>query len=513
MLVRNGALLLSVNDPAPILEVMPHARYIRFKGHNLVAVKHTLEAAKVLKNLGLNAPSPMLYDGFRFGGRYTPMNHQVSTAEFLTLYRKCYCFNAMRTGKSAAALWALDYLKQRGFVGRILVICPLSVMNVWAKETFSVLPHFGITSLVGKKEKRIELLRSASEIAVINFDGVVTINKELANWKPDLIIVDEASAYCNPQNKRYKALKHLLQPDTRLWLLTGTPTPNAPTDAYGLIKLVCPESIPSSFKLFQETLMRQCGPYKWVPRIGATERVMELMQPAIRFTKEECLDLPPVTYNERMCVMSHDQKRVFDAVKAKMRHQDEDIEISAVNAAVKLVKLQQIMCGVVKDDAGRAVFLDPKSRLETIDELIEGAEGKVIIFAPFKFAMQMIVNHLAPKYTVELVNGDVSKAARDDIFHRFLTSTDPHVLVAHPKVASHGLDLSSADVIIWFAPTFSNEQYEQANERTSGPKQTKPVSIYHIYCHPVESQIYKVLQGKSSLQGQLLSLYSQAVEA
>jgi SNF2 family DNA or RNA helicase len=511
MLARNGALLMSLADSAPVLAVLPTAKLLHFKGHQLVAVKHTLEAAKVLRNLGLNAPSPLLYDGFTFSGRYTPMAHQVTTAEFLTLHRRCFCFNAMRTGKSSAALWATDYLKKRGFLKKILVICPLSVMNVWAKEAFGTTPHISVTSLIGKREKRIELLKSATEIAVINFDGVVTINEELLKWKPDLIIVDEASAYCNPQNKRYKKLKTLIQADTRLWLLTGTPAPNAPTDAYGLIKLVCPESIPASFRLFQETMMRPCGPYKWVPRLGATERVMELMQPAIRFTKEECLDLPPITYNERQCTMSHEQKRVFDAVKAKMRHEDEDVEISAGNAAVKLIKLQQIMCGVVKDDSGSAVFLNPKSRLEILDELIEGAEGKVIIFAPFKFAMQMIVNHLSAKHTVELVNGDVSKANRDDIFTRFQTSTDPQVLVAHPKVAAHGLDLSAADVIIWYAPIFSIEQYEQANARADGPNQTRPISIYHIYCHPVESQIYKVLQTKSSLQGQLLSLYSAAI--
>lgn len=508
MLVRNGALVLSVDYPQPILDVMPHAKFLRFKGHNIVAVKHTLEAAKVLRNLGMDAPSPLLYDGFTFTGRYTPMRHQVTTAEFLTLHRRCFCFNAMRTGKTAAALWAMDYLRQRGRIKRVLVICPVSVMNVWAKEAFSTLPHLNVTTLVGKREKKIELISSAKELAIINFDGVVTINKQLEQWKPDLIIIDEASAYCNPQNKRYKKLKQIIGADTRLWLLTGTPTPNAPTDAYGLIKLVCPEAIPASFKLFQETLMRQRGPYKWVPRDGATERVMGLMQPAIRFTKEQCLShLPPVTYNDRMCSMSHEQKTVFDAVKAKMRHEDEEVEISAVNAAVKLVKLQQIMCGVVKDDAGNAVYLNPKSRLDALDELVEGAQGKVIIFAPFKFAMQMIVNHLAERHTVELVNGDVSKTARDDIFTRFQTSADPQILVAHPKVAAHGLDLSAADVLIWYAPTFSLEQYEQANARPDGPNQTLPVSIYHIYCHPVEQRIYEVLKGKSSLQGELLSLY------
>lgn len=512
MIARNGALLLSVNKPQLITDAIPKAKILRYKGRDIVAVKHTLDSAKVLRNLGLNAPSPMLYDGFTFSGRYNPMDHQTKTAEFLVLHPRAFCFNSMGTGKTSAALWASEYLRQRNYVGKVLIVSPISVMNVWVNEAFGTLPHRNITLLTGKREKRIELLQGQPDTCVINFDGVVSIEKELAKWKPDLIIVDEGSAYCNPQNKRYKALKGILKPETRLWILTGTPTPNAPTDAYGLIKLVCPTRIPASFKLFQETLMQQRGPYKWIPRPGATERVLELMQPAVRFTKEQCLDLPPVTYNDRMCSMSPEQSKVFADVKAKMRHEDDEVEISAVNAAVKLLKLQQIMCGVVKDDDGNPVYLDAKPRLDLVEELVEEADGKVIIFVPFIYSMHMVVNHLSKRWTTELVNGEVSKNQRDDIFNRFQNSNEPRVLVAHPKVAAHGLTLTAANTVIWYAPIFSIEQYEQGNARVDRKGQTSPVSIYHIFCHAVEAQIYKVLQTKSSLQGKLLGLYAQALD-
>lgn len=513
MLVRNGALLMSVSDPQQITVAIPTAKELNFKGHNIVAVKHTLDAAKVLRNMGLDAPSPILYDGFVFGGRYTPMSHQVQTAEFLTLNNRAFVFNTMGTGKTGAALWTADYLKQREHVKKILIIAPLSVMDVWVNEAFNVLPHWSITQLIGKKERRIELLNQGNDICVINFDGLVTIKDEIAKWKPDLVIADEASAYCNPNTKRYKALKEILRVDTRLWLLTGTPVANAPTDAYGLIKLVNPGAIPASFGLFRETLMIKRGPYKWFPKPGAVERVFELMQPAIRFTKKDCLDLPPVTFNQRAVQMSDTQLEAFNAMKATMRHEDSDAgyEITAANAAVKLIKLQQILCGVVKDSDQNAVYLDPVDRLETTKELCEQSEGKVLIFVPFINAMHMIQNYLSPHWETFLVNGEVGKNERTEIFARFQRESKKQIIVAHPKVAAHGLTLTAANTIIWFAPTFSIDQYLQANARIDRTGQELPMSIYNLYSHPVEAAIYGVLQTRENLQSRMLDLYTTAL--
>jgi len=478
-----------------------------------VAVKHTLDSTRVLRNLGLDAPSPILYDGFIFGGRYKPMEHQTKTAEFLTLHTRAFCFNTMGTGKTAAALWTMDYLKQRGFIKKILIVSPLSVMDVWANEAFSVLPHWNVVQLVGKRERRIDLLNSGADICVINFDGVVSIQDAIAKWQPDLVIVDEASAYCNPQTKRYKALQATLKATTRLWLLTGTPVANAPTDAYGLIKLVAPRAIPASFKLFRETLMFKKGPYKWFPKPGAVERVFELMQPAIRFTKKDCMDLPPITFNMRAAQMSDEQLAAFDAMKATMRHEDQEsgVEIRAANAAVKLIKLQQILCGAVKDTDGNPVFLNPKGRLELVHDLCEQSEGKVIIFVPFIHAMHMVQNHMAQTYETFLVNGEVSKNARTEIFARFQRDSDKQILVAHPKVAAHGLTLTAANTIIWYAPIFSIDQYLQANARIDRTGQTLSMSVYNLYSHPVEAAIYSVLQARENMQARVLDLYNAAL--
>lgn len=518
MIARKGALMFGVNRPDAVRRVLPNARHIRYKGKDIIAVKHTLDSTRVLRNMGLKAPAPMMYDGFKWPGRYAPMAHQITTAEFLTIHPKAFVLNDTGTGKTAAALWAAEYLMQRGFIKRVLIISPVSVMKVWADETFGILPHRTLGYMYGSRKKRLDVLDSQCEYCVINFDGVTSLYDAKKRTSPldkqfDLIIVDEASTYRTANTKRYEALKHLNTLTTRLWLMTGTPTPNAPTDAWAMCRLVSPRNVASSFKLAQESLMRPMGPYKWVPKPDAYDKVRGMMQPAIRFEKKDCLDLPPITYNSRYCELSDEQAKMFDTMKRKMKHQDEyGTQITAANAAVKVLKLQQICCGVVKDNDENPVFLDAAPRLDLVTELIEQAPDKVIVFVPFLAAMDMLIAHLEKMgISHALVNGNVHKHQRDEIFSAFQRDPNPRVLVAHPAVAAHGLTLTAASTIVWFAPIYSSEQYEQANARINRKGQDKPMSIYHIVGHPFEATIYDVLQNKKSMQGALLGLYREAI--
>jgi SNF2 family DNA or RNA helicase len=512
MLIRNGAMLMQVNDAAPITDVIPRSKAVRYKGKLLVAVKHALDEVCVLRNMGLDAPSPMLYDGFTFAGRYTPMSHQVETAEFLTLNRRAFVLNDLGTGKSSAALWALDYLRQRGFVERALIICPLSVTKVWVDEGFTTVPHLSIGVMTGTRAKRLNVLGNNDPIVLINFDGLTGL-KDAMKDKFDLIIVDEASTYRNAQTQRYKALKSLIKAETRLWMMTGTPIPNAPTDAWAMVRLVSPQNVPGSFKLFQMTVMRQAGPYKWVPKDGHKEIVWAAMQPAVRFKKADCLDLPAVTHMNRYCELSAEQHKMFETMRKSMRHEDDAVTVTAANAAVRVLKLQQICCGIVKDDMGDPVMLDDKPRIELLMELLEEIEGKVIVFAPFIFVMQRLLQVIGEKYSVALVNGSVNAHDRSAIFHAFQNDpSGPRILLAHPATTAHGLTLTAASNIIWYAPIYSIEQYEQANARIDRKGQTEPCTVTHIGAHPFEWAIYKVLQTKASLQSELLQLYHKLLD-
>lgn len=513
MIVRNGCLLLSVNDPTPILESIPRAKYLRYKGHNIVAVPHKLDETHVLKNLGLKPPSPIRTQ-YSWPGRLKPRDSQIDMAEFITLNKRSFNLSEMRTGKTASALWAADYLLSIGAIDEVLVIAPLTVLKVWDDELFNIIPHRSAVRLTNIRSKRLEGLHSQAQFKIINFDGIVTIVEEMVEYYKDkkiLVLVDEAATYRTYGTKRYKALVKLISPLAWLCMITGTPTPNAPTDAWALAKLVSPKNVPSSFKMFQEAVMRPAGPYKWVPRPGAKEMAFAALQPGIRFLRKDCFDIPDVSYLDRVADISPAQKEAYENLKRRMRYEDENsgIKITAANAAVKLAKLQQVLCGIVRDEFGALLYLDNKPRIDALKELIREAGGKCVVCVPFKATMHQLKEELSKEWRTEIVNGDVSEGKRGKIFDGFQKYDEWDVIVAHPEVVSLGVKLSACSTIIWYAPVYSLLYYEQANMRILDADQKDKCAIIHLGCHPLEWSIYEVLQKKSTMQGALLSLYGQ----
>jgi hypothetical protein len=125
-IVDDKALLLTLRNPAKVTSVIPKSRELP---NNQVLVNWGLEETQVLRNMKINAPSP-IESKYKWTGKYTPFDHQKVTASFLTLNRKSFCFNEQGTGKTASAIWASDYLLKEGAINRVLVICPLSIMHM-----------------------------------------------------------------------------------------------------------------------------------------------------------------------------------------------------------------------------------------------------------------------------------------------------------------------------------------------------------------------------------------------
>lgn len=182
-------------------------------------------------------PSPMQRD-YDWPGIYKPFDHQRDTAEFLSLRQRAFCFNEAGTGKTSAVIWAADYLMKQGLINKVLVICPLSIMySAWQADVFKTAMHRTCGVAHGSSTKRKKILDENYDFTIINYDGTAVILDELKKAKFDLIVVDEANAYKSPSTKRWKNLAKLIESDTWLWMLTGTPAAQSPVDAFGLAKL------------------------------------------------------------------------------------------------------------------------------------------------------------------------------------------------------------------------------------------------------------------------------------
>lgn len=512
-IIENKALKLRVRNPQRIINVIPKSAVV---GDNEVLVKWDLEAAQVLKNLGIkNVPSPINKD-YQWPGLYKPFDHQRTTASFLTMHRRAFCFNEQGTGKTASVIWAADYLMKLGLVRRALVLCPLSIMqSAWQADLFQCAMHRTVTVAHHRDAKRRrELIQEDSDFVVLNYDGLeIVLNTVLEDGRFDLIIVDEANALKNPSTDRWKTFAKLLRPDSWVWLLTGTPAAQSPEDAYGLAKVVNPGNIPKFKGAFKDMVMTKITQFKWVPKPNATEVVHRVLQPAIRFTKEECLDLPDMTYTTRDVPLSRQQEKYYTQMRTDMLMLAAGEEISAVNAAAKLTKLLQISCGAVYADSGEIVDFDCKSRMSVLREVIDESSHKVLVFAPYRHSIYAISEELKKSgYTVGVIDGGVSPGKRTELFNKFQTTPDPRVLVIQPQAASHGVTLHAANTVVYWSPVMSVETYLQANARVHRAGQKNRVTIVHLQGSSVERKLYKMLQNKVDIHEELVGLYKEEMQ-
>ena len=478
-------------------------------------MKWGMEEAQVLKNLRIkNVPSPIVahYD---WPGLYIPFAHQKTTAEFLTLHRRAFCLNEQGTGKTGSVIWSADYLMKIGMVKRVLVLCPLSIMDsAWVNDLFRLVMHRTVAVAHSySREKRIAAVTGGAEFVICNYDGLEIIQKEVMAAKFDLIVVDECNFYKTTTTKRWKTLDKIIQPSTWVWMMTGTPAAQSPTDAYGLAKLINPASVPKFFGAFKDMVMQKVTNFKWVARPRAEDVVHKVLQPAIRFTKEECLDLPDMLYTSREIPLTAQQHKYYEEIRKNMLTVAAGEEITTANAAVNINKLLQLSCGAVYSDSGETIVFDVSNRLAALKETIDEASHKVIIFAPFKHVINVIHEELTKSgYTAEIINGDVPVNKRTDIFNRFQTQPEPRVLIIQPQAASHGVTLHAANVVVWWGPITSVETYLQANARVHRAGQHNPCTVVHLQGSRVERRVYAMLEGKVDIHTRLVDLYKNVIE-
>lgn len=511
---RHKKVVLHSRHPERITTVIPTAKVLPYRGKRLVAVPHRLDETKVLRNIGYPVPSPVAYY-YAWSGRYAPFAHQRTTVEFLTLNTRAFVLNQIGTGKSLSVLWAYDYLRSVGKSAKMIIASPLSTLDrVWADELFRHFPHLSYTVLHGSADKRRKLLAQDVDVYIINHDGVkVLLDDLIARTDIDTVVVDELAEYRNQKTDRWQALHGLVTGRRWVWGLTGSPTPRAPTDAWAQVRLISPDRVPRYFTKFRDMVMRQINTFKWIPRAEAAHLVKEAMQPAILFKREECIDLPPCTFSTRRVEMSAEQHKAYREMVNRLRMEYEGGEVTAVNEAVKAMKLIQIACGVAYSNNGNNVILPAPERINAVKEVVEEADGKVIVYVPLTGGLHRIAEELrADGYEVGVVHGETPKSERDVIFSTFQNSNDMKVLVAHPKCMAHGLTLTAANVIVWYIPTNDFAIYEQACGRIVRPGQRRHQHIIHLEGSNIEQKMYDRLEHKGNAQGVLLDLIKQDME-
>lgn len=498
-------------------QLIPGTLPMNFNGTDYKVIPHGPDETRLLRNMGLDVPAPILWH-YNWPGR-KPFEAQRTTAAMLTTNRRAYVLNSMGTGKTLATLWAADHLMRAGLVRRALVVAPLSILTtVWENEIFrniggrtvAVVHH---ASRAGRLKRLQIALDTNADFIIVNHDGIKVMMDELMALDDiDLVVIDELAVFRNKATKLFKNMKKLVADRPYVWGLTGQPTPNAPTDAWAQVKLLTPGRVPGFFKHFQNTTMVQVSKFQWVPKRGANEVVHHAMQPAVRFTREDCFDLPPVTTSLRDVAMTPDQKKAYKAMFDHFRTEFNDGEITAANEGVKRSKLLQICAGFAYDRHSNAYDLGCGPRVKEVLDILDETSRKVIVFASFTHAVETLGAELAQHVATSIVHGGTSPRERTEIFNMFEATATPRVIVAHPKCMAHGLTLVAANTIVWFTPPPSFEIWDQANKRITRAGQKHSQHVVFLSGSNLETKIFKNLGNNTAFTGILMAMFTEGVK-
>lgn len=507
---------------AQLQQAIPETREINGA---YVAVPRNLRNSQILRLFDFPVPEIMTgYDWPRHPSIPAPYESQQIAANFMVLNPRCFNLSDMGVGKTMAALWAADWLMSQHPKGsfRVLVVAPLSILQrVWGDAIFrNFLNRRSYEILHGTPEQRLAALRRDADIYIVNFDGVGTGAHTRKKFELDgfsaelaarsdirLCIVDEASAYKDGTTKRHRIARMVFGKKDYLWLLTGTPTPNMPTDAYGLAKLVN-NAFGKSFRTFQHETMWQPQPggFRWLPQKDGYDKARKLLTPSIRFDIKDVWDGPELTTQQREVELTAEQKQHMAALKKDLQVTLKGGKaISAVNEAAARQKYMQISLGAIYDADHEIHRVHCAPRLAELKTVVEQAPGKIIIFAGLTSVVMLLYKEL-DGYSREIVNGDTGQKERSRIFQAFQSESDPRILVADPGTMAHGLDLYAAQTVVWYGPTDKTELYLQANKRAHRPGQKYPVTVVELVSNPLEREIYRRLATNTTMQGALLDL-------
>lgn len=446
-------------------------------------------------------------------GRYAPMEHQIDAAYFKAHHPRAFDLSTMRTGKTGSTMLALEYLFRTQQIERAIIFAPLScVRPVWVDALRSTLQRHVIHAVTGSKKKRMQAFESRADILCANFESMKLCADEWRAWIGNYnycFVIDECTHYANLSSLRTKACKAFMldKPPKFVWGLTGTPGYD-PLKAFAMSKVINPGAVACKTEYaWRDLTMYRWGPqtWQWKNRDCAPEMIKQALSPAVLFKKDDLFTLPPVVYTAREVELSHAQLKLMRQLKEDMIAVAESGEVvTAQQKSVLISKLMQCAAGSMYADGSKTVELNNKARIEEIMTLIGEATQKTVIFSPFTGAIERLNRELtALGVKCAVVNGDTTEAKRTKIFRDFQYEPKGQgsvdVLIAHPRTTAFGVELASADMMIFDgAPLSGDFVFGQAVERLSSVKQkAKQITIAQVYACPEERNVFlKLLDGQ-----------------
>lgn len=496
-----------------------------------VTLPLAIDVVKILHNAGVNTeglhPIHHRYTYPKVKLTHEMYPHAKATSNAMVEFERGFVLNESRLGKSSSFIAAADYLMKDNVVKSVLIIAPLSTLqSVWQDEINGMVPQRSTCLLAnnktGKARKKFarDELKKGHSFYIINPDGIKVLERELQdainNKLITAVVVDESTEFGNYRTARWKVLNRLVKHLRYLWLMTATP--GSPEFVYGQAKLINPSSVPTSVDVWKMKTMIKVSKYKWIPKPTSDKMIQQVLVPSIRFRKRDVFkDMPDEMIIPRRIELSPKQASMLDIMNEDGGMILNGVEVVPANAAVLLDKVLQISSGtmIIDSKAKQSVRLPIDDKVNAVLDLMKETPFKTIIITNYRETCSYLCDEFNGKgVNTAMVNGSVSAKDRAVIFRDFMADDELRCLVAHPETVQYGLELASADkLIFWGAPKISPFKYKQTKDRIySGYQKSEKPAVYQFYSTFVEKRMFDALEKGDEWQTKVADFFNSVVD-
>lgn len=459
-----------------------------------------------------------------FNFKTQPYDHQKTCLDQSWDKTTYALFMEMGTGKTKVAIDTIGLLRINKGITGVLILAPKSVYTVWSideiKKHMSPDVEYQIYSWNIDKPKKIkESLNSKGKLKIfcMNIEALSTDRGLkgaigfLAEHPNNLTIVDESTTIKNPKAIRTKNVLKIATYSKYRRILTGSPVTKSPLDLYTQCYFLNEQHLGfSSYYTFRN---RYCvthkldlgnGKYTEIPKyyIHIDELENKLSKFSYRVTKDQCLNLPEKLYSKRYVDMNEEQEKIYETLRLAAIAVIDDEAVSYNNKLTEIIKLHQVCNGFVKTNDGELKqFKNPK--LHALSDIIEEADGKIIIWATYIFNIESIIKFLEEKYGKQSVvanYGAVDTTKRTEAMKRFQEDPECRFFVGNPSTGGFGLTLTEAKNVIYFSNSFNFEVRKQSEDRAHRSGLKHQVLYTDLICKgTIDERILTSLSNKNEL--------------
>jgi hypothetical protein len=390
---------------------------------------------------------------------------------------------------------------------RVLIICPSSLKINWKREVENFCDSDEVSIISGN-------YWNPSRFTIVNYDILKNfhtveeknknyedweLRREIAEFNPDLLILDEAHYIKNHKSKRGAILKDLSKNFNcdRVWLLTGTPIANRPMDYYNLLSII-DSPVTNNWVNYAKTYcdgkrFRKGGKFVWVTK-GASnldELASKTKRTILRRKKENVLDLPEKLVTPVYLELQNEQgyKSVWEDYLRKRK-----LEGKKGNPAKDLVEMTLLRSFIAMETVPYTI--------EKVEEALE-LDKKVIIFCNFNDEMDSFLRHFGNKAVS--VRGGMTDKQKQISVDRFQEDDSCKVFVGQIKAAGVGLTLTKAEIVIMNSLDWVPGNHEQAEDRAYRIGQKETVNIYYMLIdNTIDTLVWDILNEKKKIIGTIM---------